>query len=117
MVLEIWSRVDSQKKSVNALDADIVFRSSDQVLFKVHRRNLEVHSNVFPPSDFVTVGEGDPTDLEESSDILELFFQYFYPQPQPDLSILQPEIMIRLAESVEKYEVYSAMPICKEYMG
>jgi hypothetical protein len=108
---------DSRNDPVNAGDADIVFRSSDKVLFKVHSRNLELHSNVFPSGEFVAVGEGDPVDLEESSDILELFFQYFYAQPQPDLSILQPDTMIRLGEAVEKYEVYSAMPICKEYMG
>jgi hypothetical protein len=54
--------------------------------------------------------------LTETSSILEILFQYMYPQPQPDIDAMQFEDFALLAEAVEKYEVFSAMSICKMHM-
>jgi hypothetical protein len=102
---------------VNASDADVVFRSSDHVLFRIHRKNLEFHSAVMSPEggDLI-ISTGDVTDLPETSAVLELLFCYFYRQRQPDLLDVPFHILADLAEAAEKYEVFAAMNICKEYM-
>ncbi|EGN92528.1 hypothetical protein SERLA73DRAFT_79464 [Serpula lacrymans var. lacrymans S7.3] len=55
-------------------------------------------------------------DLSESSEVLELLFQYMYPQRQPSLSGLQFSLLDSLANTAEKYQVYSALEICKVHM-
>ncbi|KAF8149790.1 hypothetical protein K438DRAFT_2027314 [Mycena galopus ATCC 62051] len=86
--------------------------SSDGVLFKVHRKHLEVHSEIFADAAGATGPEnGDEiVHLEESSDVLDLLFQYMYRQPQPDLHLVPFSAFMGLAEAVEKYVVYSALP-------
>lgn len=56
-------------------------------------------------------------DLTEPAATLELLFQYMYPQRQPDLNEIDLPLLAELAEAVEKYQVYSAMDICKIFMG
>lgn len=89
-------------------------RSSDGVLFKVHRKNLEMFTEGFPGSDIPVHDEIVP--LTETATTLELLFQYIYRQRQPDLSRLKPQELAQLAEAAEKYEVYSAMEVCKMRM-
>ncbi|KAF8149795.1 hypothetical protein K438DRAFT_1988708 [Mycena galopus ATCC 62051] len=93
-------------------DADMTVCSSDGVLFKVHHKHLEVHSDVFANASSATRPEnGDETvHLEESSDVLDLLFQYMYRQPQPDLQLVPFSVFMGLAEAAEKYVVYSALP-------
>ncbi|THV04266.1 hypothetical protein K435DRAFT_610629, partial [Dendrothele bispora CBS 962.96] len=55
--------------------SDITLQSSDRVLFKVHRRNLEMYSQVFSDAANATA---------TSSAVLDLMFQYTHPLPQPD---------------------------------
>lgn len=43
-------------------------------------------------------------------------FQYIYPMPQPDISLLPFETLAPLAEAAEKYQVFPAMFVCKTYM-
>ncbi|KAJ6546829.1 hypothetical protein B0H19DRAFT_1162680 [Mycena capillaripes] len=100
----------------NFPDADIAFRSGDQIIFRVHIRNLETHSDGFPPSAFCAPG-GEVVNLTEPATTLELLFQYMYPQRQPDLNEIELPLLAELAEAVEKYQVYSAMDICKIFMG
>ncbi|KAJ7771440.1 hypothetical protein B0H16DRAFT_184479 [Mycena metata] len=100
----------------NLPDADVTFRSSDQVIFRVHLRNLETHSDGFPPS-AISPGSGEVVDLSEPAATLDLLFQYIYPQRQPDLTEIELPLLSDLAEAVEKYQVYSAMDICKIFMG
>jgi hypothetical protein len=40
-----------------------------------------------------------------------------YPQRQPDLSGIEPSLLADLAEAAEKYEMFSALEICKIFMG
>ncbi|KAJ7288940.1 hypothetical protein C8J57DRAFT_1281639 [Mycena rebaudengoi] len=94
-----------------AADADITISSSDGVLFKLHRKHLEVHSDIFADAENATLPvKDDIVQLSESSDILNLLFQYMYRQPQPDLRALDFRLVSGLAEAVDKYIVYSALP-------
>lgn len=107
---------DSRTFAVNADDSDMTIRSSDGILFKVHRKNLEAHSEVFSAGEGIINHPGDIVEMEERSEVLELFFQYFYRQRQPELSDLPFSTLADLAEAVEKYEVFSAMTICRDHM-
>ncbi|KAJ6477060.1 hypothetical protein C8R45DRAFT_1008677 [Mycena sanguinolenta] len=101
-----------------AADADITILSSDGVLFKVHRKNLEVHSDVFAGAEHATRPEnGDEiVPLSETADVLDLLFQYMYRQPQPNLRNVEFSTVAGLAEAAEKYVVYSALEWCRMRM-
>lgn len=100
---------------VCALDADITFESCDHVLFKVHRKNLEVTSEGFsPPSGTIATHEVIP--LIERAEVLDLLFQYMYPQRLPDLASVPFAILADLAEAAEKYQLYVAMKFCNMLM-
>ncbi|KIM82543.1 hypothetical protein PILCRDRAFT_820400 [Piloderma croceum F 1598] len=99
------------------LDADISFKSCDNVLFCVHRKNLDTHSEAFGPPDGVTNAPGDQSvPLSETAQILELIFQFMYPMRQPELKKVDFMTLASLSETAEKYQVYSAMEICKLHM-
>ncbi|KAJ7165505.1 hypothetical protein C8R43DRAFT_825263, partial [Mycena crocata] len=95
-----------------APDSDLTISSSDGVLFKVHRKNLEVHSDIFADASNATKPENgdDVVHLSESAAVLDLLFQYMYRQPQPDLKDVNVAVLSGLGEAVEKYVVYSALP-------
>lgn len=79
---------------VNAPDSDISLLSSDNVLFKVHRINLKMHSDIFADADdistFKTSNQQAPeiVALAEHSTVLSILLRYMYRQPPPDLSAL-----------------------------
>ncbi|KAG6916789.1 hypothetical protein DXG01_005312 [Tephrocybe rancida] len=95
----------------NASDADVVFKSSDNVLFHIHRKNLETHSEAFPPSEFSTNGEVVP--LTEDASTLNNLFECVYPRRSSPIERLPFEYLSKLAEAAEKYEIFSAMVVCK----
>ncbi|KAJ6517072.1 hypothetical protein DFH09DRAFT_1048838 [Mycena vulgaris] len=95
----------------NFADADVTFKSSDGVLFHIHRKNLEVCAEGFPPGE-ISTSEGEIVELLESSITLELLFQFMYPQRHPALDTTPFEILHSLAEAAEKYQVFPAMNIC-----
>ncbi|TFY52143.1 hypothetical protein EVJ58_g10175 [Rhodofomes roseus] len=97
-------------------DSDNTVSSSDGVLFKLHRTNLGVHSDIFPGVEANVPVQDEIVALEEEASTLELLFQYVYPQRQPDLSKLNVRKLALLAEAAEKYSVYSAMEVCRLYM-
>ncbi|KAJ7496459.1 hypothetical protein FB451DRAFT_1207856 [Mycena latifolia] len=80
-----------------APDTDMTVSSSDGVLFKPENGDELVH-------------------LSESSDVLDLLFQYMYRQPQPNLEAVDFPIVAGVAEAAEKYMVYSALPACRTKM-
>lgn len=90
----------------------MTFKSCDNVLFKVHHNNIMTHSEGFAPPDGTLLSEGEIVPLPESADVLELLFQYIYPRRTPDLKKVRLNVLVGLAEAVEKYQVYSAMDIC-----
>ncbi|KAF9565896.1 hypothetical protein CPC08DRAFT_683254 [Agrocybe pediades] len=95
----------------NALHADVTIRSSDGVLFKLHRANLSATTGAFPGTDIST--EGVDVQLTEPSVVLEIIFQFIYPQKHPPLKGLTFDVLLQVAEAVEKYEVFPAMWICE----
>jgi hypothetical protein len=104
---------------VCAADSDITLQSSDGVLFKVHRKNLEVHSEGFAGADAISPG-GSLSDevvlLSESSAVLDLLLQHMYRGPQPDLKKIHFNLLAALAEAAEKYQVFGASNICQMHM-
>ncbi|KAJ7023721.1 hypothetical protein C8F04DRAFT_1133746 [Mycena alexandri] len=80
----------SVSPNFNFPDADVVFKSSDGVLFRVHRKNLEVCTEGFPPGDI---------DILDESATLELLFQFMYPQRHPALDVTPFKILEPLAEA------------------
>lgn len=101
---------------VDAADADVTFKSSDDILFKIHRIHLEATSGGFPPAGFETLGE--VVVLPEAASTLELLFQFAYPVPLPDIHCAEFSFsdIALLGEAAEKYEVFSAMCVCRMYM-
>lgn len=98
------------KTPVHSSDADVTFQSTDNILFFIHRKNIETHAGGFPPPEFETRGEVVP--LTEDAATLDLLFQLIYPQPFPDLFSLPFKLLEKLAEAAEKYQVYAAMYDC-----
>ncbi|KIL60514.1 hypothetical protein M378DRAFT_83615, partial [Amanita muscaria Koide BX008] len=99
----------------NAEDADIHFKSSDNVLFFIHRENLKCSAAAFPPVEFKTIKD-EIVHLIETSEVLELLFAFLYPKPLPDVKGLPFKTLASLAEAAEKYQVFSAMMICSMRM-
>ncbi|KAH9837805.1 uncharacterized protein C8Q71DRAFT_754589 [Rhodofomes roseus] len=100
-----------------AADADITVSSSDGVLFRVHRNNLGMHSDIFPGSEADAVPvRNEVVTLTEKASTLELLFQFMYRQRQPDLNQVSVQELVLLAEAAEKYCIYSAMGVCKIYV-
>ncbi|KAJ7824318.1 hypothetical protein B0H14DRAFT_2597331 [Mycena olivaceomarginata] len=56
-------------------------------------------------------------ELSEITDVLDLLFQFMYPQPQPDLRSLDFTVLAALAEAAEKYMVYPALASCRLQMN
>jgi len=104
-----------------ALDSDITLQSSDGVLFKVHRKNLEMHAEGFAGADAVVSAskssDNEIIPLSETSTTLELLLQYMYRQPQPNLQQVDFGTLAAVAEAAEKYQVYAAVTICQFLMG
>jgi len=94
----------------NASDADVTIKSSDGVLFHLHRKNLEMATGAFPGAEFDTRGE--EVVLTEPADVLEILFQFIYPRRHPTLQGMEFEGVFAVAEAVEKYEVFPGVNTC-----
>ena len=99
---------------VCSADAEVTYKSSDGVLFRIHKINLETCTEGLSPPEGSTFEE--IVELTEDAPILELLFQFIYPTPGPDLASIDFNVFESLAEAAEKYQVYTAMSICKIYM-
>lgn len=103
---------------VCAGDADVTFESSDHVRFRIHSSNLRCASEGFSPPDGTSSSASDEiVHLTETAEVLELLFQFIYPQRQPNLKLIEFAVLSDLAEAAEKYQVFSAMETCKTSMG
>lgn len=87
----------------------VIIKSSDNVAFNVHRKNLEANAGAFPCAEFKTNGEA--VQLTETGKTLELVFQFIYPKRHPTLEGLPFEDVADVAEAAEKYEIFSIMNI------
>jgi len=73
-----------------------------------------VHSEGFgPPDGTTTTREDQIVTLSETAVVLELIFQFMYPMRQPDLKKVEFSTLKSLSETAEKYQVFSAMEMCK----
>jgi hypothetical protein len=52
-------------------------------------------------------------ELTETSDVLEILFQFIYPRKHPSLVNIKFSTLAGVAEAAEKYQVFSAMNICE----
>ncbi|KAF5343045.1 hypothetical protein D9758_011157 [Tetrapyrgos nigripes] len=100
--------------AVNAeTGGEIVFKSSDSVLFYIHSKNLEFMSEGFPPVDnIIPPRPENPVVLTEDSTTLEFLFQFTYPRMPPDLDDLGFDGVMKLAEAADKYGIHQAMGFC-----
>jgi len=103
--------------------ADITFRSSDDVLFKIHSKYLEATSaRLFTFAERKTSEFDDQAPLDETSEILEILFQFVHPpgegsnHQQPSIMDIKPEIFFAVAGASEKYVVFGAMSIFMLHM-
>lgn len=115
---------------VCARDADITFKSHDNVLLSIHRKNLETSTGGFPPAEFFSSsssagardggdkeaeeGEEEVVQLSEDAETLEVLFQFVYPRHHPVLRASETPfpLLAALAEAAEKYQVFAAVNIC-----
>jgi len=91
--------------------ADVLILSSDNVLFHLHKRYLEYGTGGFPSADTPT--DGEIVNLPETSETLEVLFQFVYPRQHPILERMDFESVMKVAEAAEKYEVYAAQSVCQ----
>ncbi|THU85718.1 hypothetical protein K435DRAFT_685004, partial [Dendrothele bispora CBS 962.96] len=85
--------------------SDITLQSSNRILFKVHRRNLEMYSQVFADaaSAIATYTYPNPPP--------HVLIYHMYLQPQPDLRKVDFDLVKDLAEAVEKYSAMGALNV------
>ncbi|TRM57296.1 hypothetical protein BD626DRAFT_515257 [Schizophyllum amplum] len=89
----------------------IILRSSDRVLFNIHRINLQITTDGPLAEDFPSAPE-EIVQLTESADTLELLFQYVYRGRHPILDEISVTKLLDLAEAAEKYGVSAARSLC-----
>jgi hypothetical protein len=95
--------------TVDAADADVVFKSKDGILFRIHLKNLETGTGKLPPDG---VSTGEIIELPEISTVLEDVFAFIYPRRHPLLAQIQMSHLVMVAEAAEIYEVFAAMSVC-----
>jgi hypothetical protein len=96
-------------------NADITLQSSDNILFKFYKKQLEVHSGAFAGAESFTATD-EPVMFTEPSEIVDLLLQLMSRQEHPDLRSVDFDTLDLLAEAVEKYDVFSYKQECKSLM-
>ena len=81
-------------------------------MFYIHRKNLDAHSSAFPSAEFTPSSREETVHLAEPSDVLEILFQFIYPNRHPILHDKDVKAVLAVAEAVEKYQIFSAMRTC-----
>jgi hypothetical protein len=96
-------------------NADITLQSSDNILFKFYKKQLEVHSGAFAGAESFTATD-EPVMFTEPSEIVDLLLQLMSRQEHPDLRSVDFDTLDLLAEAVEKYDVFAYKQECKSLM-
>ena len=81
------------------------------VPFHVPKVNLTINAGNFAPPEFETRSE--VVQLTDRVVTLECFFQFCSLDRHPDLGGVKFDVLDCLAEAAEKYQVFSAMNICR----
>jgi len=95
-------------------NADITIQSSDNVLFRFHKKQLETQSGAFAAS--AASAKDDPFVLTEPSEIVDLLLRLMSLQDPPDLESLEFQTLALLTEAVEKYDVFHSKATCRLLM-
>ena len=88
--------------------ADIKLQSSDNVLFRFHKKQLQTHSGAF--AKFLK------DDFTEPSEVVDLLLQLMSLQDPPDLESLEFQTLALLTEAVKKYDVFHYKTMCRMVM-
>jgi hypothetical protein len=96
-------------------NADITLQSSDNILFKFYKKQLEVHSGAFGGAEEFTATD-EPVMFTEPSKIVDLLLQLMSRQKHPNLRSLDFDTLDLLAEAVEKYDLFAYIQECQYLM-
>jgi hypothetical protein len=98
-------------------NADITLQSSDGVLFRFYKKQLEAHSVAFAGAEAFTLSStSEPVVLTEPSEIVDLLLQLMSPPEPPDLESLEFQTLDLLVEAVEKYNLFASRAVCRILM-
>ncbi|KAF9529949.1 hypothetical protein CPB83DRAFT_789386 [Crepidotus variabilis] len=95
----------------NDPETDVIFQSTDGILFYLQRKYLEATTGAFPGAEFDTNGE--ITHLTESAAVLAILFGFVVPKKYPEIEDLEFALLSEVAEAAEKYEAFAAMEVCR----
>lgn len=94
---------------------DLVLRSSDQVFVGAHKANLDQYSGRFPSVGVVSTNYEVVAPPEDGATLKHLM-QYMHRQHYPEIQGVPPDELFNLAEAAEKYEVHSAVAVCRTFI-
>ncbi|KAL0062087.1 hypothetical protein AAF712_011087, partial [Marasmius tenuissimus] len=97
-----------------AVPVDIVLQSSDGHFFGAHSKNLEWFTEGFPMAGSTTPSQIVP--LAEKSTTLGYFLKFTHNHPAPDLSPMNVDQLLALAEAADKYCNSFALAACRQPM-
>ena len=94
-------------------DADVVFRSSDGVHFRLHKTILKTASPVFEemftlPDDPTSSGDPQVVEMVEDAATLDAVFRLSYPVARPLLSSVDE--LVNTLRAVEKFQMEQLLP-------
>ncbi|KAL1673325.1 hypothetical protein EV122DRAFT_294256 [Schizophyllum commune] len=98
-----------------ATPTSVAFVSSNNVTFYIDRAKLDRAADFSPPA-FVSSSPTDPVRLSESSKTLDLLFRFVYCDVDLDLDTYLFRDVAEFAMAAEKYQIFSAMAVCRLYM-
>ena len=90
-------------------------QSSDNVIFKFYKKQLEVHSGAFGGAEAFTATD-EPVMFTEPSEVVDLLLQLMSRQEHPDLRSVDFDTLDLLVEAVEKNDVFAYKQECKSLM-
>ena len=98
---------------VNEQDGDIIVQSSDEILFILRQSQITAHAGSFPLQASHYVNGLPALVLPESARVLEIALHFLYPaRPSPALEHADFNLLMSVAQTVEKYQVFAATRLC-----
>jgi len=109
IVSEYWEAV-----SECSLPIDVVLRSRNGATFGAHTDNLARYTGAFPKPGILTRTDSpEVVNLDERSEVILLILQFTHPDTRPPQTHdVWGDVMVELAEAVEKFLVFPAMEVC-----
>ncbi|PPR06368.1 hypothetical protein CVT24_002481 [Panaeolus cyanescens] len=120
--INFWAQSSSLKVQECSVPVDIVLVSSEGKELPAHKSNLGEFSAGFPPcgatDDSLDAGNAtiERVHLPDKYEVLRLLLRFMHHAYLPDLERVDSKIVCELAEAAEKYQVFSAISVCKLMM-